>query len=129
VTPAVDVGIVTVNPEAMIGFYRDVLGLEDLGELKTSSASVRQLRYGHSLIKLVTFPSPPPERSPGGGTPAATGYRYCTIRVTGLDEIVAACRRAGRPVVVPVREIAAGTRVAIVEDPDGNWVEFMTGPE
>jgi catechol 2,3-dioxygenase-like lactoylglutathione lyase family enzyme len=129
VTRAVDVGIVTANPEAMIGFYRDVLGLEDLGELKTSSASVRQLRYGANLVKLVTFPSPPSGRSPGGGIPAATGYRYCTIRVTDLDEVVAACRRAGRPVVVPAREIAAGTRVAIIEDPDGNWVEFMTEPE
>jgi catechol 2,3-dioxygenase-like lactoylglutathione lyase family enzyme len=129
VTRAVDVGIVTANPEAMIAFYRDVLGLEDLGELKTSSASVWRLRYGASLVKLVTFPSPPPERAVPGGTPAATGYRYCTLQMTGLDEVVAACRLAGRPVVVSPREIAAGIRVAIVEDPDGNWVEFMTEPE
>ena len=101
----------------------------DLGELATSSASVRQLRCGRSLVKLVTFPSPPTERAVPGGTAAATGYRYCTIRVTDLDKVVASCRRAGRPLVVPTREIAAGTRVAIIEDPDGNWVEFMSRPE
>ena len=124
-TRAVDVGIVTTNPDAMIAFYCDVLGLEDLGQLKTSSASVRQLRYGASLIKLVTFASRPPGSAVPGGTPAATGYRYCTLQVTGLDDLVAACSLAGRRVVVSPREIGAGMRVAIVEDPDGNWVEFM----
>ena len=28
-------------------------------------------------------------------------------------------------VVVPPREIRSGVRISIVEDPDGNWVEFL----
>jgi hypothetical protein len=28
--------------------------------------------------------------------------------------------------VSPVREIRPGVTIAIVEDPDGNWVEFLT---
>ena len=33
--------------------------------------------------------------------------------------------RTGRTVVVKPREIRPGVRISIVEDPDGNWVEFL----
>ena len=42
-----------------------------------------------------------------------------------LLELVAACAKAGRKIEVPEREIRPGIRIAIVEDPDGNWVEFL----
>ena len=38
-------------------------------------------------------------------------------------------RKAGRTIVVPEREIRPGIRIAIVEDPDGNWVEFLQRPD
>jgi catechol 2,3-dioxygenase-like lactoylglutathione lyase family enzyme len=38
---------------------------------------------------------------------------------------VAACEAAGRKVVVPITELRPGITIAIVEDPDGNWVEFL----
>jgi hypothetical protein len=28
---------------------------------------------------------------------------------------------------VPITEIRPGIEIAIVEDPDGNWVEFLAG--
>ncbi len=54
-----------------------------------------------------------------------TGYRYWTITVSNLAELVSACEEAGRTVVVPVTELRPGITIAIVEDPDGNWVEFL----
>jgi hypothetical protein len=30
-------------------------------------------------------------------------------------------------VVIPVTELRPGITIAMVEDPDGNWVEFLTG--
>ena len=45
--------------------------------------------------------------------------------MSNISELVAACTKAGRNVVVPEREIRPGIRIAIVEDPDGNWVEFL----
>ena len=35
------------------------------------------------------------------------------------------CAGAGRKVVVEPREIRPGVRISMVEDPDGNWVEFL----
>jgi len=38
---------------------------------------------------------------------------------------VAACQAGGYTVAVAPREIRPGVRIAMVEDPDGNWVEFL----
>ena len=36
-----------------------------------------------------------------------------------------ACSAGGAKVVVPPRAIREGISISIVEDPDGNWVEFL----
>ena len=55
--------------------------------------------------------------------------RYWTISVSNLDELVAACEAAGYNVPVPPREVSPesrpNTRIAFVEDPDGNRVELL----
>ena len=38
---------------------------------------------------------------------------------------MAACATGGYNVPVAAREIRPGVRIAMVEDPDGNWVEFL----
>jgi catechol 2,3-dioxygenase-like lactoylglutathione lyase family enzyme len=123
---SIDLGIVVTDPEAALAFYRDVLGFENAGEMAMpGGGTMYRLMCGTSLIKLVHPSSPPPAASPPGGIPGATGYRYFTISVSNIDEITAACAAAGRKVVVPVRELRAGITISIVEDPDGNWVEFL----
>jgi catechol 2,3-dioxygenase-like lactoylglutathione lyase family enzyme len=126
---SIDLAIVTTNTEAMTSFYRDVLGFRYLGETATRATpggSVRRLLCGSSQIKLVSYATAPSSRAAGGAVADATGFRYWTISVTNLDEIVLACERAGHPIVVPVKEVSPGVRVAIAEDPDGNLVEFLS---
>jgi catechol 2,3-dioxygenase-like lactoylglutathione lyase family enzyme len=122
---SIDLGIVTTNPEAMTAFYRDVLGFEDGGQMSLPGGSMIRLLCGTSVIKLVTNEKPPKTNAPPGGIGGASGYRYWTISVADLPGIVDACEGAGRKIVVPIREIRPGTSIAIVEDPDGNWVEFL----
>ena len=55
----------------------------------------------------------------------ATGYRYWTISVSNIAEVVAACEAGGYTMVWPVTELRPGIVIAMVEDPDGNWVEFL----
>jgi hypothetical protein len=38
---------------------------------------------------------------------------------------MAACAAADVPIAVPESEIRPGVRIGMVEDPDGNWVEFV----
>jgi catechol 2,3-dioxygenase-like lactoylglutathione lyase family enzyme len=122
---SIDLGIVTRNRAAMVGFYRDTLGFDDLGESQSIVGTVHRLMCGTSAIKLVTPVEPPAADAPPGGIPAATGYRYWTISVPDLSEVLGACEAAGRPIVLPPTEARPGVTVAIVEDPDGNWVEFL----
>jgi catechol 2,3-dioxygenase-like lactoylglutathione lyase family enzyme len=122
---SIDLGIVTGDAPAALSFYRDLLGFEDLGETPMPGGAMHMLRCGTSMIKLVSPRKAPPATSPPGGIGGSTGYRYWTISVSNLDELVAACASGGRTVVVPVTELRPGVRIAIVEDPDGNWVEFL----
>jgi catechol 2,3-dioxygenase-like lactoylglutathione lyase family enzyme len=123
---SIDLGIVVSDAEAGLAFYRDVLGLEFVGQMDVpGGATMYRLMCGTSMVKLVHHAKPPAAVAPPGGIPAATGYRYFTISVSNIDEITDACAAAGHKVVVPVRELRPGVTIAIVEDPDGNWVEFL----
>ena len=124
--PSIDLGIVTTNGEAMLAFYRDLLGLKLQGQMPMpgGKGTMHRLLCGDSLIKLVVMPELPAPAVPGG-IGGGAGYRYWTITVSNLSEMVAACTAAGTPVVWSEREIRPGIRIAMVSDPDGNWVEFL----
>src|SRR5215218_5514552 len=123
---SIDLGIVVSDAEAGLAFYRDVLGLEAVGQMEIpGGATMYRLMCGTSMIKLVHHAKPPAASAPPGGIPAATGYRYFTISVSNIVEITDACAMAGHKVVVPVRDLRPGVTISIVEDPDGNWVEFL----
>ncbi len=123
---AIDLGIVTTNGPAMLAFYRDLLGLEFKGEMAMpgGKGTMHRLLCGDSLIKLVVMPELPAKAAPGG-IQGAAGFRYWTVTVSNLEDMAKACTDAGHKLVWPVREIRPGVRIAMVEDPDGNWVEFL----
>jgi len=122
---SIDLGIVTQNPDKMLAFYRDTLGFEYEGEMVMPTSTMQRLHCGTSLIKLVTHNDPPGADAPPGGIAGATGYRYWTISVTNLNDITQKCADGGYTVNVQPREIRPGVRISMVEDPDGNWVEFI----
>ena len=122
---SIDLGIVTNDPAASIAFYRDLLGFKDLGEFPMPGGTMQRLVCGKSMIKIVSPKKAPPATAPPGGIQGSTGYRYWTMSVSNLAEIVAACEAGGVTIAVPLTERAPGVTIAIVEDPDGNWVEFL----
>ena len=109
----------------MLAFYRDVIGLKVQGQMPMpGGGTMHRLLCGDSLIKLVVVPSTPAAAAPGG-IQGGAGYRYWTITVTNLTEMVKTCADAGASVIWTEREIRPGVRIAMVADPDGNWVEFL----
>jgi catechol 2,3-dioxygenase-like lactoylglutathione lyase family enzyme len=123
---SIDLGIVVRDPEKSLAFYRDVLGFAAAGEMPMpGGGTMYRLLCGTSMIKLVHPAKEPPASAPPGGIPGAYGYRYWTISVSNIGDVVADCTSAGVTVVVPVRELRPGITIAIVEDPDGNWVELL----
>ncbi|MET0340213.1 MAG: VOC family protein [Polyangiales bacterium] len=124
---SIDLGIVTSNGPAMLAFYRDVLGFAVVREMPMpgGGAHMHHLACGESLIKLVVSEKELPRAAPGGPLKAG-GYRYWTITVSDLTALLAEVAASGAKVVVPERALRPGVSIAIVEDPDGNWVEFLS---
>jgi|SRR6476659_4139733 glyoxylase I family protein len=123
---SIDLGIVVSDLDRSVAFYRDVLGFEDDGTMKVpGGGTMHRLLCGTSLIKLIHHPKDLPAPIPGGMN-TSLGYRYWTISVDNIQEVVDACEAAGHKITVPVVEFRPGVTIAIVEDPDGNWVEFLT---
>src|ERR1700709_585011 len=105
-TPAVEIGLVTTNLEAMIEFYEGFLGLEPQGEIESGDVSQRRCTLGGSVIKLVTYTTPPPlPPTPGGGR-AQAGLRYFTIGIPNPRDAAARIEAAGYDIVEPVTEFA-----------------------
>lgn len=123
---SIDIGIVISDSEKALAFYRDTLGLEHVADTPMGGGTVmHRLMCGTTLVKLVNHNKELPAKAPPGGIQGATGYRYWTITVTNLQELTDSVAAAGYKVVVPVREIRPGVSISIVEDPEGNWVEFL----
>jgi catechol 2,3-dioxygenase-like lactoylglutathione lyase family enzyme len=123
---SIDLGIVTRNPGPMLEFYRDTLGFEFQGEMPMpGGGTMQRLLCGTSLIKLVTPGTLPEADAAPGGFAGATGLRYWTISVSNLEALTRKCADGGVTVAIPLTEVRPGVRISIVEDPDGNWVEFL----
>jgi glyoxylase I family protein len=128
---AIDLGIVTTHGEAMLAFYRDVLGFEHEGDIAMEHVGIKvmhRLWFGKSLIKLVVPVKDPGVPAAPGGIQGGTGYRYWTMTIHNLDEVLSAVQAAGRKIVRPRTEVRPGVAIGMVEDPDGNWVEFIQAP-
>jgi predicted enzyme related to lactoylglutathione lyase len=128
---AIDLGIVATNGEAMLAFYRDVLGCEHEGDITMEHVGIKvmhRLWFGKSLIKLVVPVKEPQVRAAPCGLQGATGYRYWTMTIHNMDEVLSAVQAAGQKIVRPRTEVRSGVVIGMVEDPDGNWVEFIQAP-
>jgi len=122
---AIDLGIVIQDSERSLAFYRDVLGLEHVMDSEIPGGKMHRMACGETVVKLVLLNRVPETSNPAGGLAGATGYRYFTMIVSNLAEIMAEWEEAGVKVAVPITEVRPGTTIGMVEDPDGNWVEFV----
>lgn len=124
--PALDLGIITRDSAPMLAFYQQMLGLALESVIPMpSGGTMHRLRVGESILKIVQLDKPPAAEGIPGGIPAATGIRYFTLHISNLESVVDGCDQGGYKVVVPVKAIRPGVSIAIVNDPDGNWLELL----
>jgi glyoxylase I family protein len=124
-TKGVDVGIVIRDSESALRFYRDTLGLKHVADVPALSGTMHRLQWGSSTIKLTRPEKVLEVSNPPGGFLRACGIRYLTLTVDDLDALVTRCEDAGFTTAVPRTEVRPGVVIAVVEDPEGNWVEFL----
>jgi catechol 2,3-dioxygenase-like lactoylglutathione lyase family enzyme len=108
-------------------FYGEVLGLPVLPEAALGGGQMIRYPVGGSEVKL--FPVAPSAPSTAGIAQAA-GVRVLTFFYA--DEQAVAARFAARglpaPRFAPSTSHAGATRAALVQDPDGEWVELVIVP-
>jgi catechol 2,3-dioxygenase-like lactoylglutathione lyase family enzyme len=124
---ALDLGILVGNIDASLKFYQETLGLEKVGETKLPMGLMHRLSFGNSFFKLID-PKEVPPKGPTGLN-AQLGFRYVTFPVTNITEICEALKDKGVPFAMPETELMPGVRIAMVQDPDGNIVEFVQRDE
>jgi catechol 2,3-dioxygenase-like lactoylglutathione lyase family enzyme len=123
-----DLGIVISDSAASLKFYVETLGFEHTADVPfplREGSVMHRIQAGSVTIKLTKHARNPEARNPPGGATKAIGIRYFTFSVTNLEAIVERCSSAGYKIAIPVTEVRPGVRIAMVEDPDGNWVEFL----
>lgn len=141
------VNVVVRDLSAMVGFYRDVLGMKVTKEVTISGQWVEQtvgladviadvvyldLSAG-PRIELIQYRSPPAVESMGTDIPNTPGLRHLAFRVSNLDQIVDQLQQADVSFVSGVQTVpdeqvtyTGGVRKRLVyfRDPEGNILEL-----
>lgn len=123
-----DLGIVISDSASALKFYVATLGFEHVADMAfplLEGSVMHRIKAGSITLKLTKHAVNPAARNPPGGAPAAIGIRYFTFWVQNLDAVIDRCRAGGYNVVIGRTVVRPGVAIAMVEDPDGNWVEFL----
>lgn len=124
--PSIDLGIIAIDIDAMMTFYEQTLGLPLEGSMPMpGGGTMNRFKAGDSVIKVISLEPQAEAAAPPGGIRGATGYRYWTITVSNLPECIEKADAAGAKIIVRSKEVRPGITIAILADPDGNWVELL----
>jgi glyoxylase I family protein len=124
----VDLGIIVSNWDATKAFYCDTLGFEHVVDIPFPlgpGGTMHRVQAGDCTLKLTEFAVSLDAKNPPGGATGGIGLRYFTFWVRNLEEIHQRCVDGGYTISVPVTEVRPGVRIFLVDDPDGNAVEFL----
>jgi catechol 2,3-dioxygenase-like lactoylglutathione lyase family enzyme len=140
------VNLVVGDMQAMLAFYRDLLGLrltkqatirgpwiEAVTGLAQAEADVAFLEApAGPRIELIRYQTPDRPRPGGLSEPNTKGLRHIALRVTNIDAMVAALNRSGAKLLSEVQQVPAAQvdfadrrkRLVYCLDPEGNLLEL-----
>jgi lactoylglutathione lyase len=141
----IDLGIVVSDLEKAVKFYRDDLGFKattppgfdvagdlakDAGVTDGRALHVATFRIGEgeaaTTVKLMAFPDA--KKNDQSLVTKGLGPRYLTLFVKDLTAVVERMKARSIPLVGKSPVLLGGqTAIAFVQDPDGNFIEFV-GP-
>ncbi len=134
-----EVGLVVADINRLLPFYRDVLGLDVIGDIEMPAERSRASGLAPDGYRVVRLESSSGDRlklarPAGGGVAAAAtdyamqrvGASYVTFIVDDLAALHARLRQAGANIRSKgIVELRAGLRLLLVADPEGNFIELL----
>lgn len=103
--PALDVGLVSNDPERLIRFYEAVVGMERQPPITLPNiGTIHRLLCGQSILRVMV-PVKPAEPDGAASFSARAGIRYLTLEVADIDAAVEAVRANGGSVALPPFEL------------------------
>jgi len=143
--PVIDVGMVVKDSERTAQFLTNVVGFKEVRGFSVNAEVSRKIGLvdGYpaevrvfmlegtepvTRIKVLSFPKAPGKQGDQAFIHSTLGFRYLTLYVTDMNQIVARLKKAGVPTLgeTPM-EMSAGMWLVAIKDPDGNFIEFV-GP-
>lgn len=125
---SIEHGLRVADPKQMLDWYCDVVGFEPHAEIFVPGGHVWALRFGNSILKMLHYP----DLQVAEGDERLSCH-YMTVHVLNAEEMQQRCAGAGSTVLVPystftpARPGDPACGYAIVQDPEGNSVEFSQG--
>ncbi|RMD84643.1 MAG: VOC family protein [Candidatus Dadabacteria bacterium] len=132
--------ISTGDLDRLLGFYRDLLGLEVIADfswpsgfevadaitgLEGSSARAVMLRAGNACIELFQYQNPTPKPGDPDRPVCDHGITHVCLDVVDLDSEYERLRAAGVRFHCPPQDLGGGVKTTYARDPDGNVVELQ----
>jgi predicted enzyme related to lactoylglutathione lyase len=110
--------------DAVTPFYRDGLGLVHVRDAVLPHGTQRRFACGGGVLKLLQPKQAPTGSNPPGHKDSATGLRWFTLRVSGIEQVIERCVALGGRVVQPLADWGTAM-IVLVEDPAGScWIEL-----
>ena len=139
--PSLNVVITVSDMEAMQKFYGEVMGLETMSPIPfppntqevffPTAIVMQRFKVGTHEIKLI--PGVESTKKYPGGIDKAIGFRMVNYPITDIDAFKARLAKHGYPEPEIQSMEGSNYRFGLLEDPDGNTVEFYyydgEGPE
>ena len=143
--PTIDVGVMVTDVREAEEFYEEVLGFEEIDEFTVSkevagdsgltdykqfTADVMAIGDGENAtrIKLIEMPGKIGARVDNSFVSSTLGPSYLTLHVNDMDPILkAAADHQVKPLAKGPIKIGGDRYLALIRDPDGNFIELV-GP-
>lgn len=146
----IDIGTVVSDLDRSVKWYTEALGLKALDPFDVPGDFAKQIGLSNNLpfqvrvlvlgegeqatkLKLMQFKTAPGARVDQSYLHSTYGFRYLTLFVKDIDASLArAAKQGARPIAEGVKPLPPGfpegIYIAVLRDPDGNFVELV-GPK
>lgn len=140
----VDLGLVVSDMDKAAKFYTEAVGFKEINGFSVSEKlsgesgladykawDIRVFVLGDeptaTRLKISYIPGTNPEKVKNEYLHSSLGFSYITVRVADMDAAIARAAKAGVEPVKPPYKLGGNNYLAVLKDPDGNFVELI-GP-